>query len=122
MRLKNGNTLSNRIFQSLLDFRNWKGKKVLEIGCGIGTDTISFARAGAEVTAVDLSDESLKIAKLRAERYGLPNIGFYQANAENLTSVVPIETFDLVYSFGVIHHTPHPEKALEQMRHYIGCG
>lgn len=101
------------------DFQKWKGKKVLEIGCGIGTDTINFARAGAEVTAVDLSDESLKIAKLRAKRYGLPNIRFYQANAENLTSVVPIETYDLVYSFGVIHHTPHPEKALEQIRHYM---
>jgi 2-polyprenyl-3-methyl-5-hydroxy-6-metoxy-1,4-benzoquinol methylase len=44
------------------DFERWRGKKVLEIGCGIGTDTINFARHGAEVTVAELSDESLKVA------------------------------------------------------------
>lgn len=101
------------------DFQRWQGKKVLEIGCGIGTDTMNFARAGAHVTAVDLSEESLKIAKLRAGVFGLDNIRFYRANAEELTSTVPVERYDLVYSFGVIHHTPQPEKALEQIRHYM---
>ena len=48
-------------------FERWKGKKVLEVGCGIGTDTINFARGGALVTAVDLSEESLKIARQRAK-------------------------------------------------------
>jgi ubiquinone/menaquinone biosynthesis C-methylase UbiE len=101
------------------DFQRWQGKKVLEIGCGIGTDTMNFARSGARVTAVDLSEESLKIAKLRARVLGLENIRFYQANAEELTSTVPVERYDLVYSFGVIHHTPHPEKALKQIRRYM---
>lgn len=101
------------------DFQRWRGKKVLEIGCGIGTDTMNFARAGAHVTAVDLSEESLKIAKLRARVFGLDAIRFYQADAEALTSTVPVERYDLVYAFGVIHHTPHPEKALEQIRHYM---
>lgn len=101
------------------DFQRWRGKKVLEIGCGIGTDTMNFARAGAHVTAVDLSEESLKIAKLRARVFGLDAIRFYQADAEALTSTVPVERYDLVYTFGVIHHTPHPEKALEQICHYM---
>ena len=101
-------------------FETWKGKKVLEIGCGIGTDTINFARAGAQVTAVDLSDESLKLARRRAEVFNLQDkILFYQADAEQLTNIVPIQTYDLVYSFGVIHHTPHPERAIEQIRNYI---
>ncbi len=101
------------------EFPRWKGKKVLEIGCGIGTDTINFARAGASVTAVDLSEESLAVARKRADVFGLNNIQFYQANAEELTSVVPVERYDLVYSFGVIHHTPHPRKAIEQIRQYM---
>ena len=52
------------------EFDRWKDKRVLEIGCGIGTDTINFARAGAEVVACDLSPESIKIARQRAEVFG----------------------------------------------------
>src|SRR5579872_360517 len=99
-------------------FERWRGKRVLEVGCGIGTDTINFARAGAHVTAVDLSEESLALARRRAEVFGV-DVRFYQANAEELTSVVPIEPYDLVYSFGVIHHTPYPQRVVEQIRHYM---
>lgn len=105
------------------EFHRWKGKKVLEIGCGIGTDTINFARAGALVTAVDISEKSLKIAQKRAEVFDLKNkINFYHANTEELSSVLPIETYDLVYSFGVIHHTPNPYRAIEQIRKYMDDG
>jgi len=101
-------------------FERWRDKKVLEIGCGIGTDTISFARHGAWVTAVELSEKSLEVARKRAEVYGLQDhIRFYLGNAEELTRFVPIESYDLIYSFGVIHHTPHPERVIEQMRYYI---
>lgn len=104
------------------EFERWRGKKVLEIGCGIGTDTINFARAGATVTAVDLSSESLALAKQRAEVFGLSDrITFYQANAEELSKIVPPEKYDLVYSFGVIHHSPHPENIIEQIReNFVG--
>lgn len=102
------------------EFERWKGKKVLEIGCGIGTDTISFARHGAQVTAVDLTEKSLEVARQRAKVFGLEDrIRFVQANAERLSEYVPVEPYDLVYSFGVIHHTPHPEKVLEQIRKYV---
>jgi len=99
------------------DFARWKGKKVLEIGCGIGTDSINFARAGADVTIVDLSDESLDLCRQRFAVFGL-NANFYAGNAENLTDIVPVEKYDLVYSFGVIHHTPHPERVFEQIKAY----
>jgi 2-polyprenyl-3-methyl-5-hydroxy-6-metoxy-1,4-benzoquinol methylase len=104
-------------------FERWRGKKVLEIGCGIGTDTINFARHGAWVTAVELSERSLEIAQKRAEVYGLSDrIRFYLGNAEELSRFVPVEPYDLIYSFGVIHHTPHPERVITEMRHYARSG
>jgi 2-polyprenyl-3-methyl-5-hydroxy-6-metoxy-1,4-benzoquinol methylase len=99
------------------DFDRWRGKRVLEVGCGIGTDSINFARADAELTAVELSGESLSIAVQRADVMGVADrIQFVQANAEELTSALDDEPYDLVYSFGVVHHTPHPERALAEMR------
>ena len=99
------------------EFERWSGKKVLEIGCGIGTDTMNFARAGAEVTAVDLSSESLKIAQKRAEVFNLADrINFYEVNAEKLSDFIPSQKYDLVYSFGVIHHSPHPEKIIREIK------
>ena len=99
------------------DFERWRGKKVLEIGCGIGTDSINFARHGAEVTVVDLSEESIALCRKRFEVYGL-TAKFYEGNAENLSDFVPAEKYDLIYSFGVIHHTPHPEKVMDQLKKY----
>jgi len=101
------------------EFERWKGKKVLEIGCGLGTDSINFARAGAELTAVDISDESLGLCKQRFDVFGL-KAKFYRGDAEQLSTFVPVETYDLIYSFGVIHHTPHPEKVLEELKQYCG--
>lgn len=105
------------------EFARWRGKRVLEIGCGIGTDTINFARSGAWVTAVELSEKSLEIAKQRSEIYGFQKrIQFYCGNAEELSAFVPVEPYDLIYSFGTIHHTPHPEGVIAQMRHYVRPG
>ncbi len=102
------------------EFEKWRGKRVLEVGCGIGTDTINFARAGARVTAVELSEKSLALARERARIFGLEDvITFYVANAEELSRVVPVEPYDLVYSFGVIHHTPHPERAIVEIQKYL---
>ena len=105
------------------EFEKWRGKKVLEIGCGIGTDTTNFVRHGATVTSVDLSEKSLELARQRIKVYGFQNqVEFYQANAEELSKVVPARPYDLIYSFGVIHHTPHPERVLEQLRQYAKPG
>jgi 2-polyprenyl-3-methyl-5-hydroxy-6-metoxy-1,4-benzoquinol methylase len=105
------------------EFERWYGKKVLEIGCGIGTDTINFARHGAMVTAIDVSSTSLDIARKRAEVFGLQDqIRFYCGSAEVLSTVIPPARYDLIYSFGVIHHTPNPEKVLEQIRAFTKPG
>lgn len=105
------------------EFERWRDKKVLEIGCGIGTDTMNFARHGALVTVAELSEESMKVAQRRAEVFGLSDrIAFHSGDAEELTSFVPAEPHDLVYSFGVIHHSPHPERILDQVRAYLRPG
>jgi 2-polyprenyl-3-methyl-5-hydroxy-6-metoxy-1,4-benzoquinol methylase len=101
-------------------FPRWAGKRVLEIGCGIGTDTINFARAGAKVTAVDLSEKSLELARRRAEVFGLTDrISFFAADAERLSETIRPEPYDLIYSFGVIHHTPFPERVVAQVREHF---
>lgn len=105
---------------SFAQFERWKGKKVLEIGCGIGTDAINFARAGADLTTQELSAESLELCKKRFEVYDL-KARFYLGNAEELSTFLPVENYDLIYSFGVIHHTPYPEKILEEIKKYCGA-
>jgi ubiquinone/menaquinone biosynthesis C-methylase UbiE len=102
-------------------FERWKGKKVLEIGCGIGTDSINFARAGTDLTIVELSEKSLAICRERFDVYGL-NARFYNGNAEEMDSFLPVEPYDLIYSFGVIHHTTHPDRVFEQIKKYCKPG
>ena len=100
------------------DFESYKGKKVLEVGCGMATEGINFVKHGAEYTGTDLSEESLELAK---KRFGVYNKEgkFYAGNSEELTSFVPVETYDLIYSFGVIHHSPQPEKIISEIKKYM---
>lgn len=103
-------------------FDRWNGKTVLEIGCGIGTDTLEFYKAGTRVYAVDISRESINIASKRGSQKNVfvdwwdnlfldewPARSFHCLDAEEN---LPPLAYDLVYSFGVLHHTPRPEKIL----------
>jgi len=110
-----------RHIREFVDFPSWKNKTVLEIGCGIGTDSCRFAHEMAIVTAVDLSPESLRIAQTRVRNYMVP-IEFIEADAERLDEHLLQERYDLIYCFGVLHHTPNPERALAQMRKFAGPG
>jgi SAM-dependent methyltransferase len=101
------------------DFARWQGRRVLEIGCGIGTDALNFARAGAEVSVVDVSEQSLSLCRRRFEVFGLA-AGFHAGNAERLDAFLPVQPYDLIYSFGAIHHSPHPERVIAQLRRYCG--
>jgi SAM-dependent methyltransferase len=102
------------------EFARWSERSVLEIGCGIGTDTVRFARAGANVTAVELSDESAAIARQRVAVFDLGDrVQIRVGNAEELPAIVPPQRFDLVYSFGVIHHSPNPARIVEHIRSYM---
>ena len=98
------------------NFKKYKNKNVLEIGCGIGTDGIQFIKNGANYTAVELSKNSLEIFRKRIKILGLSDLksNLVLSNCENLKNV-PKLSYDLIYSFGVIHHTPNIKKAFEEI-------
>ena len=93
--------------------------KLLEIGCGIGVDSIQLAKCGFDVTAVDLTENALAVAKEYAAHRGV-NINFRLGNAEGLE--FPDASFDTVYSFGVLHHTPDIEKSVAEVRRVLKPG
>jgi ubiquinone/menaquinone biosynthesis C-methylase UbiE len=95
------------------------GLKVLEIGCGLGTDGAQFAMAGAEYTGIDLTEAAVDLARRRFELWGLPG-EFKVSDAENLD--FPSETFDLVYSHGVLHHTPDTPGAVREVHRVLRPG
>jgi SAM-dependent methyltransferase len=101
------------------DFQSARGLKVLEIGCGLGTDGAQFAEAGADYTGVDLTEAAVDLARKRFELFGL-NGKFQSADAENLDFAD--ESFDLVYSHGVLHHTPETEKAVREIYRVLRPG
>lgn len=105
------------------EFARWRGKRVLEIACGVGTDTMKFARHGAEVTSIDLPEASLEVTRKRARVYGLEDrIRVCRANAEELKGFVPVEPYDFVYAFGALHDMPQPDRALDKIRRYLPPG
>jgi SAM-dependent methyltransferase len=98
-------------------FEKWKGKDVLEVGCGIGTAAQSFIENGANYTGLDISDYSIDIAKKRLDVFGL------QGNLLVHNIEEPVQgQFDLVYSFGVLHHTPHMDTAIDNIYDAIRPG
>lgn len=100
------------------DFQRWEDKDVLEIGVGLGCDTTNFVRHGARVTGVDLSNESLLLARTRLSIYGY-EAELVFADAERLCGFLyPFKKYDLIYSWGVIHHSPTPKYIFNQLRWY----
>ncbi len=98
-------------------FERWKGRRVLEVGCGIGTAAVNFVRAGADYTGVELSKASLDLTRQRFEVYGLTG-ALKLCNAEELSKHVD-RNYDMVYSFGVIHHSPNQRAIVEEIRKVI---
>jgi SAM-dependent methyltransferase len=93
----------------------WAGKNVLELGCGIGTDAALFAEFGANYSGIELSSKSLEIAKNRFSLFELQG-NFIASSIEDFEifrNNVPSP--DLVYSFGVLHHTVNPVAALKNI-------
>jgi ubiquinone/menaquinone biosynthesis C-methylase UbiE len=92
------------------------GLEVLEIGCGVGTDTVRFARSGARVTAIDLSETAVALTAERLADEGLEG-AVREADAESLPFADG--SFDLVYSWGVLHHTPDTARAIGEVERVL---
>ena len=96
----------------LVPFAKTKGQTVLEIGTGNGADGVMFALNGANYTGVDLTDAALEATRKHFDVLGL--VGTFQhENAEALS--FSNESFVWVYSHGVLHHTPDPQKAIDEV-------
>jgi len=98
---------------SFAQFTRFRDQKILEVGIGAGTDFIQWVRAGAKAYGIDLTEEAVEHVKKRLDIYGLKAEELRVADAENLP--YSDNTFDLVYSWGVIHHTPNTIRALEEI-------
>ena len=96
----------------VVDFAAYKGKKILEIGCGIGIDLVQFAENGAIVAGVDLADTSIELAQKNFASRGLSG-EFYRLNGEDL----PFEdnAFDMVYAHGVLQYTEDAQKMIHEI-------
>jgi len=105
--------------QSAIGFEKTRGLRVLEIGCGCGSEAERFVRAGAYYTAVDLTNAALSITR---RRFQLANLKgrFVQGDAENLP--FPDGSFDFVYSHGVLHHTPDTPRAIREVHRVLSPG
>ena len=100
-------------------FADTQGKSVLEIGCGLGTDGAQFAKAGADYTGIDLTDAAVDLARRRFEIFQLSGT-FRRADAEQLDFAD--NSFDVVYSHGVLHHTPDTAGAIREIHRVLRTG
>jgi ubiquinone/menaquinone biosynthesis C-methylase UbiE len=100
----------------VLGYNGARGLDVLDVGCGQGIDLIQLARAGARVTGIDLTPRHVELAREHLEALGLDGV-VLEGDAERLP--FPDDSFDLVTSNGVLHHTPDMEAALREIRRVL---
>ena len=103
----------------LVDFNAYRGKRVLEVGCGAGTDLARFAKGGAIVTGVDLSSSAIALARQNFEQQGL-QADLREADGEHLP--FPEASFDLVYAHGVVQYTSDGQALVDECRRVLAPG
>lgn len=101
------------------EFPRWQGKRVLEIGVGLGADHQQFVEAGSTTTGIDLTPRAIELTRHRLATFDLHS-DLRVADAENLD--LPADEFDLVYSWGVIHHSPDTPQAIRQIYRVLKPG
>lgn len=105
--------------KELINNQHVKNKKMLEVGFGMGTDHLQFARKGALMHGIDITPRNLTVAKKLFSLRGYKS-NFITGDAEHLP--YSKNEFNFVYSFGVLHHTPSIEKALKEIKRVLKPG
>jgi SAM-dependent methyltransferase len=103
----------------LVDFDGYRGRMVLDVGCGAGVDLARFARGGAIVTGVDLAPSAIQLARANFEQQGLQG-RFEVADGEALA--FPDNSFDMVFAHGVVQYTPSPQRLVDECRRVLKPG
>lgn len=103
----------------LVDFDGYRGQSVLEVGCGAGVDLARFAKGGAVVTGVDLTQSAIDLARANFAQQRLTG-RLDIADGEHLP--FRDDTFDLVYAHGVVQYTAHPEQLVGECRRVLKPG
>jgi SAM-dependent methyltransferase len=103
----------------VMGFKEFAGARLLEVGCGMGTDLLQFARGGAKVTGVDLTPRSIEISRQHLAVYGERG-DFAISDGETLP--FDNDSFDVVYSNGVLHHTPDTAGAVREVHRVLRPG
>jgi len=103
----------------LIDFAAYRGKRVLDVGCGAGTDLARFAKAGAIVSGVDISPSAVALARQNFAQQGLPG-EFREADGERLP--FDDDTFDFVFAHGVVQYTAHDQALVDECRRVVKPG
>src|SRR5687768_6381408 len=104
----------------LVDFSSFKGQRLLEVGCGIGTDLVRFAKGGARVTGVDLAETAIDLARKNFALQGVAPEELRVANGEALP--FGDGAFDVVYGHGVIQYTADPAKLIRECHRVLKPG
>jgi SAM-dependent methyltransferase len=103
----------------LVDFAAYRGRSVLEVGCGAGVDLARFAKSGARVTGVDLASSAVALATANFRQQGLCR-RFVVGNGERLP--FRSDSFDLVYAHGVVQYTTKPQQLVDECRRVLRPG
>ena len=109
----------SRPFDRLFPYEEYRGKSVLEIGCGLGTLAMNWAQSGAHITAVDLNPTSITQTRMRFELMSLE--GTIEAMDARKLAFAD-RAFDYVYSWGVLHHSPDLEQSLNELMRVLKRG
>jgi SAM-dependent methyltransferase len=104
----------------VIDFNGYRGKKLLEIGCGIGTDLVRFARGGARVAGLDLSDTALRLARRNMALHGFHDTVF--ALGDGAALPMPDASVDVVYAHGVLQYSADPGGIVAEARRVLRPG